>query len=359
VIAVMIAAGVAMLLSMLGSRLLISFFRNRGKGQPILGKEDRGPEHHLAKQGTPTMGGLAIVGAAFVGWLAAHVRRGLPFSDQAMIVWISILVLALMGFLDDYLKVRRAHNRGLFWKRKGQITFALSLLLAAWLAGATNVSRTLSLTRADWPGWEIPWLAYVVFAGLIIWATSNAVNVTDGLDGLAAGSAVASFLAFTIIAYWSFRSQDISFYEHSYGATVNPLDLAALAAAFAGACGGFLWFNAAPARIFMGDVGALGIGTALAMLALTTNTQLLLFLICAINVIEAGSVAVQMGVFKASGRRRRLFRMSPIHHHFELIGWPETTVIIRFWIIAGIGVAVALAIFIGDFTRLENMRSAP
>ena len=134
---------------------------------------------------------------------------------------------------------------------------------------------------------------------------------------------------------------------------VNPLDLAALAAAFAGACGGFLWFNAAPARIIMGDVGALGIGTALALLALTTDTQILLVLICGINVIEAGSVAVQMGVFKASGRKRRLFRMSPIHHHFELLGWPETTVIIRFWLIAGICVATALAIFIGDFTRLE------
>jgi len=126
-----------------------------------------------------------------------------------------------------------------------------------------------------------------------------------------------------------------------------------LAAAFAGACGGFLWFNAAPARIFMGDVGSLAIGTALALLALTTDTQILLILICGINVIEAGSVAIQMGVFKASGRKRRLFRMSPIHHHFELLGWPETTVIIRFWLIAGVCVAASLAIYIGDFTRLE------
>ena len=197
---------------------------------------------------------------------------------------------------------------------------------------------------------------WVVFAGLIIWSTANAVNVTDGLDGLAAGSALLGFLAFTIIAYWAFRNPEI------YGVTtklligrgvVNPLDLAVLAAAFAGACGGFLWFNAAPARIIMGDVGALAIGTALAVLALTTDTQILLILICGINVIEAGSVAVQMGVFKASGRKRRLFRMSPIHHHFELLGWPETTVIIRFWLIAGICVATALAIYIGDFTRLE------
>ena len=139
-----------------------------------------------------------------------------------------------------------------------------------------------------------------------------------------------------------------------YGAVGNPLDLAVFAAAFGGACAGFLWYNAAPARVFMGDVGALALGAALALLALTTNTQLLLVLICGINVIEAGSVAVQMGVFKASGRKKRLFLMSPIHHHFELIGWPETTVIIRFWIISGICVAAALGIFIGDFTHLTD-----
>jgi phospho-N-acetylmuramoyl-pentapeptide-transferase len=160
------------------------------------------------------------------------------------------------------------------------------------------------------------------------------------------------FLAFTIIAFWAFRNPQV--YGVVGNGVVNPLDLAVLAAGFAGACGGFLWFNAAPARIFMGDVGALAIGTALALLALTTDTQLLLPLICVINVIEAGSVAIQMGVFKASGRKRRLFRMSPIHHHFELLGWPETTVTIRFWLISGIGVASALAIFIGDFTRLPR-----
>ena len=130
--------------------------------------------------------------------------------------------------------------------------------------------------------------------------------------------------------------------------------MAALAAAFAGACMGFLWFNAAPARIIMGDVGALGLGSALALLALTMNTQLLLLLICGLNVMEAGSVAVQMAVFKASGRKRRIFRMSPIHHHFELVGWPETTVLIRFWLIAATFVAVALGLFIGDFTRISS-----
>jgi len=347
-IAVMIAGATAMLTALFLTRFLIKFFRNRGKGQPILGKDDHGPEHHMHKQGTPTMGGLAIVAAAMFGWLVAHVRPGLALSDQTMIMWVGVMVMGGMGLLDDLIKVRKSHNRGIFWKKKSYITLALSILLAWWLVAATGLSETLSFTRATLPGWHIPWPLLVVFAGVIVWSTSNAVNVTDGADGLAAGSAMMGFLAFTIIAYWAFRNPNV------YGAVVNPLDLAVFAAAFGGACAGFLWYNAAPARIIMGDVGALGLGTSLALLALTTNTQLLLVLICGINVMEAGSVAVQMGVFKASGRTRRFFRMTPIHHHFELVGWPETTVIIRFWIISGVCVASALGIFIGDFTRVTD-----
>ena len=343
-IAIMFAGATAMVVSLIGSRFLISFFRNRGKGQPILGKDDRGPEHHMHKAGTPTMGGVAIVVAAFVGWMVAHVRD-LAFSNQAIIAWVGILVMSFVGFLDDYIKVKKSHNRGILWKKKGYITLGLSFLLALWLVESTGISRTLSLTRATLPNVHMPWYVWVLWAGTMIWATSNAVNVTDGLDGLAGGAALMGFLAFTIIGYVALR------YRSIYSDVVNPLDLAVLAAAFAGACGGFLWFNAAPARIFMGDVGALALGTALSLLALTLNTQLLLLLICGINVMEAGSVAVQMIVFKASGRKRRLFRMSPIHHHFELVGWPETTVIIRFWLISGICVASALALFIADFSK--------
>jgi phospho-N-acetylmuramoyl-pentapeptide-transferase len=298
----------------------------------------------MGKQGTPTMGGIAILLAAAVGWLAAHLRGGLPFSDQAAIIWLTVFVLAAIGFIDDYLKVKRQHNRGIFWKKKGWITFGITVLLLWLLASTTGVAETISFTRAMSPGWTIPGPFFVLWTALMVWSTTNAVNVTDGLDGLAAGSALFGFLAFTIIAYWAFRNPKI--YD-----IVNPLDLAVLSAAFAGACGGFLWWNAAPAKIFMGDVGALGIGAALGMLAVTTNTHLMLPIICGINVLEAGSVAVQMGVFKASGRKKRLLKMSPIHHHFELSGWPETTVIIRFWIISGICVATAVAIFIADFTE--------
>jgi phospho-N-acetylmuramoyl-pentapeptide-transferase len=188
-------------------------------------------------------------------------------------------------------------------------------------------------------------VGWVLWAGVIIFATTNAVNVTDGLDGLAGGSAMFGFTAFSIIAFLGFRNRDI------YADIVNPYDLAVFAVAFAGACGGFLWWNAAPARIFMGDVGALGLGSALALLALTTNTQLLLPILVGLNVIEIGSVAIQMSVFKATKGKKRVFRLSPIHHHFEMVGWPETTVIIRFWLIAGIFVVSGLGLFVADFTK--------
>lgn len=346
-IAVLIAGAVAMALSLFGTRALISFFDSIGKGQPILGSDDHGPVHHMKKQGTATMGGIAIMLSAFIGWAVAHLRGGIALSDQAMIMWAICGVLSVIGFLDDFLKVRNAHNRGIFWKKKGYITFGLVVVMMTWLLLGTGVSETLSFTRFDFPGWNLSPVLWVVWTSVMVWATTNAVNVTDGLDGLAAGSALFGFLAFTVIAYWAFRNPDI------YN-LVNPLDLAVFSAAMAGACGGFLWWNAAPARIFMGDVGALGIGAALGLLAVTTNTHMLLPLVCALNVMEAGSVALQMGVFKASGRKKRLFRMSPIHHHFELLGWPETTVIIRFWILSGICVAIAVGMFIADFTNIAD-----
>ena len=346
-IAVLIAGSVAMMLSLFGTRALISFFDSIGKGQPILGSDDHGPVHHMKKQGTATMGGIAIMVSAFVGWAVAHLRGGIALSDQAMIMWAICGILSVVGFLDDFLKVRHAQNRGIFWKKKGQITFGLVVVMMTWLLLGTGVSETLSFTRFDLPGWNLSPVLWVVWTSVMVWATTNAVNVTDGLDGLAAGYALFGFLAFTVIAYWAFRNPDI------YN-LVNPLDLAVFSAAMAGACGGFLWWNAAPARIFMGDVGALGIGAALGLLAVTTNTHMLLPLICALNVMEAGSVALQMGVFKASGRKKRLFRMSPIHHHFELLGWPETTVIIRFWILSGICVAIAVGMFIADFTHIAD-----
>jgi phospho-N-acetylmuramoyl-pentapeptide-transferase len=347
VIALLLAGGVALSLSFAGTGWLARLLRVRGKSQPILSKDEANiavPEHQH-KAGTPTMGGIAIVGAAAIGYTVSHVRRGVVFSDQTLIVFASVAIMAGVGLVDDVLKVRARRNRGVLWKHKGYLTLGLSFAIAAALVVSTDIDTRVSSTRADVPGWELGAVVWVIWAGLIIFATTNAVNVTDGLDGLAAGSALFGFFAFAGIAFWGFRNPEI------YGTIVNPYDLAVFAAAFAGACAGFLWWNAAPARIFMGDVGALGIGAALALLALTTNTHLLLLLLGGLNVIEIGSVALQMFVFRVSGRKRRLFRLSPIHHHFELAGWPETTVLIRFWLISGLLVATALAIFVADFTH--------
>ena len=356
-IAIFLSGAVSLLVSLLLTRFLIRFFKNLGKGQPILTKDENNAvvAEHSHKHGTPTMGGIAIVLSAIVGYIVTHIRRGVVFSDQAMIMLLAVLVMALLGLADDIAKVRKGRHRGVVWKVKGYITLAISMGLALLLALTTNVSRTLSFTRHDNPGWQLHLVIWVLWTGFIIFATTNAVNVTDGLDGLAGGSAVLGFAAFTIIAYWAFRNPQIyAFKAGVRHGVVNPLDLAVVGAAFAGACIGFLWWNAAPARIFMGDVGALGIGAALSMLAITTDTHLLLVLICGLNVMEIGSVAIQMGYFRASGRKKRLFKMSPIHHHFELSGWPETTVIIRFWIISGLCVAAALALFIADFVHVQG-----
>ena len=345
-IPLLLSSAVAAAIALGGSGWLARVLRARGRSQPILQRNEDNlvaPEHQH-KAGTPTLGGIAILGAALVGYLVSHIRAGVVFSDQVLIVFGGVSVMAGIGLVDDLKKIRARQNRGLFWKLKGAITLLASFAIAGVLVTLTEIDTRVSLTRADFPGWELGAFGWTIWAGLIIFCTANAVNVTDGLDGLAGGAALFGFVAFTGIAYAGFRTPDV------YGAIVHPYDLAVFAAAFAGACTGFLWMNAAPALIFMGDVGALALGTALALLALTTDTHLLLLLICGLNVLEVGSVALQMVVFRASGRRRRLFRLSPVHHHYELVGWPETRVIVRFWLIAGLFVAIALGIFVADFT---------
>lgn len=346
-VALLIASSIGAIVSLFGTRFLITLLGERGASQPILQKNAANlvVPPHAHKAGTPTMGGLAILGAALLAYLLTHLRRGVVFSDQTLVVIGGILAMAALGSVDDVKKLMARQNRGVYWKVKGVVSYLMSIAIAAALVLTTDIDTRISLTRADFPGWDLGPVVWVLWAGTIIFATTNAVNVTDGLDGLAAGSALIGFAVFTGIAFWKFRNPAV------YGDVVNPFDLAVLAASFAGASVGFLWWNAAPAQIFMGDVGALAIGAALALLAITTNTHLLLLLICALNVIEAGSVGLQMLVFRASGRKRRLFRLSPIHHHFELVGWPETKVIIRFWLIAGALASTAAGIFIADFTN--------
>jgi phospho-N-acetylmuramoyl-pentapeptide-transferase len=337
VVALLIAGMLATLTSLVGTKLLLDWLVARKVGQPI--HEDV-PEGHTVKAGTPTMGGLAIVAAAVVGYLAAHVRSGLVFTRTGVLVLACIVGAGLVGLLDDWIKVSNERNLGLSKRAKtaGLLVVAVAFSVATVLW--TDVETTLSFTRWNIPGWELGDVGWCVWAVLLIYATTNGVNLSDGLDGLAAGSAIFVFSCMTVVGFWALRHFDVYQINHA-------LDLAVVAAAMMGACAGFLWWNAAPARIFMGDTGALAVGAGLAALALTLNVQLLLPILGALYVAESLSVILQVGSFQLF--KRRIFRMAPIHHHFELGGWPETTVIIRFWLLAGAAAALALGLFYADF----------
>jgi phospho-N-acetylmuramoyl-pentapeptide-transferase len=336
----LVAGAVAMALTLLATPLLIGLLERRGIGQPI---REEGPKGHSTKAGTPTMGGLAIVGAALAGYLVSDFARGRIYTRSGIIVMLAILGAGLVGFLDDGLKVLQERNLGLNKRTKtlGLLTVAVGFAVLAvhWASADT----TLGIVRST-SGWELgPW-GWGIFAVVLIYATTNAVNLTDGLDGLAAGSGALAFGTLTFIGFWMSRPEHLPIYVIDHA-----LDMAVIAVAMVGACAGFLWWNAAPARIFMGDTGSLAIGAGLATLSLMMGTSLLLPLIGGIFVFETVSVIIQVTSFRVF--HRRVFRMAPIHHHFELAGWPETTVIIRFWIVAALFAAGGLGVFYADFIR--------
>jgi phospho-N-acetylmuramoyl-pentapeptide-transferase len=331
----LLAGGIALITAMLATPLLINWLRVRGIGQQI--RED-GPVLHLTKAGTPTMGGVALIAAAVIGYLMSHIEG--TFTTRGLVALVAVCATACVGMIDDWIKVHRQRSLGLNKRAKfaGQLIVALAfaIVCVTWL----KVDTHLSFTAYNSTGIELGKVGWVIFAVLVIVGCSNAVNLTDGLDGLASGASAFAFIAFTVIGFYQLKHFNL--YR-------NPasLDEAALAAAFIGACAGFLWFNAAPARIFMGDTGSLGLGTAIGVLALLENVDLLLPIIGGLFVIETLSVILQVGSYRLF--RRRVFRMAPIHHHFELAGWPETTVIVRFWILAGACTALALGVFYADF----------
>ncbi|MCY3631943.1 MAG: phospho-N-acetylmuramoyl-pentapeptide-transferase [bacterium] len=338
-IRLLFAVAIAGVVSVIGTRFLINFLRKHSIGQPI--RLD-GPQGHISKAGTPTMGGVAIVIGALAGYGISDLYNGI-FTRTGLIVMLAILGAGVVGFIDDWLKVTSERNLGL-----GKGTKILGLLIvavgyAAMMVHLTDVRTELSFTRYDSLNIDLgPW-GWGLWAVFLILATSNAVNLTDGLDSLAAGSSVFAFAAFVVIGFWAFRNEGIYGIPHA-------LDLAILAAAMLGATAGFMWWNAAPARIFMGDTGSLSLGTGIAGLALATNTHLLLPIIGGLFVMETLSVIIQVFSFRVFGTR--VFRMAPIHHHFELGGWPETTVIIRLWIMTGFATAVALGLFYADFVSV-------
>ncbi len=337
------SGGVGFLFALFVTPAWIRFVRKRSLGQQI--RED-GPESHLAKAGTPTMGGVVIVAAAVLGYLMGHVGTSIVFTRGGILAMGVTIASGGLGLIDDYLGIRHARNLGLRKRGKlvGQLIIAgaFAALAISWVHTSTH----LSFTRVTLPGWNLSEIGWIVLAIFVVIGSSNAVNLTDGLDGLAAGSAAFCFGVLSIIGYWQFRHYSI---YHLNAA----LDLGLVAVALVGASLGFLWWNAAPAKIYMGDTGSLAIGTGLGALCLLMNLDLLLPIIGGLFVAETASVILQVVGFRVFGRR--IFRMAPFHHHFELRGWPEITVIIRFWILAGLLAALGLGIFYGDFVRTAKV----
>lgn len=347
---ILVAAGVALLASILFTPYLIRVFARQGFGQEI--RQD-GPQTHHNKRGTPTMGGVAILLALWTGYLVAHFTvTGTGMTASALVVLLLTTVLGVVGFLDDLIKIRRQRNLGLNKTAKlvGQLLAAVLFAILAMnfrdADGITPASTHLSFVR-DIAVLSFGAVGFVIFSYLLVSAWSNAVNLTDGLDGLAAGTAAMVLATYVIVSFWQF-TQDCTAEALPGCYTVrDPLDVAVVAAAAVGGCIGFLWWNAAPAKIFMGDTGSLAIGGLLAGLAVVTRTELLLVVIGGLFVVEALSVVLQVAVFRTS--RRRLFRMAPFHHHFELAGWVETTVIIRFWLLAAICCALGVGVFYSEW----------
>jgi phospho-N-acetylmuramoyl-pentapeptide-transferase len=299
--------------------------------------------------GTPTMGGIPMLVGLLLGYLASRITTG-RFTVTGIALVLAAVGFGAVGFLDDVLKVQRRRSLGLSKAQKFLGTAIVSVgfaVLVAKLAGSHGPSTELSFLRPT--GLELG-LFFFVWAFVILTSSSNAVNLTDGLDGLAAGSSVLVLSAYVFISFWQFR-HTCALLANAAGCYpvdgASLLDTAIVASAMMGACAGFLWWNAAPARIFMGDTGALALGGLFGALAMTTNTQLLLVILGGLYVIVTMSVIIQVISFRGFGRR--VFRMSPIHHHFELAGWPPFTVIVRFWIVSGLCVAVGLGLFYADF----------
>jgi phospho-N-acetylmuramoyl-pentapeptide-transferase len=331
---VLIAGLLAMVAAVVLGPTFIERLRTRGLGQQIRAE---GPATHVVKQGTPTMGGVLIVGAAVIPFLAVS-----QYTTEGLTVLFVTLSCAAIGFADDYLKVRRRHSLGLPGRWKMVLLAAITVVTALLLRETAGFDTSLYIPVA---GWNLDLgVLYYPFLFLVIAGTVNGANLTDGIDGLLAGTATIALLTFLAIAGISWlRSGDPGARSDVY------LDLATLAAALIGGTIGFLWYNAFPAEVIMGDTGSFALGGAIAGFAIVTDTEILLLLIGGIFVIEVLSLIIQVVSFKRTGKR--VFLMAPIHHHFEMKAWSETKVMVRFWIVAAILCASGFALYYRDFLQ--------
>ena len=352
--ALLLAGAASMAFTLFLTPIFIWLFRKWNWGQFI---RDDGPESHHTKRGTPTMGGLVIILASVTGYFAGKLLNGETPSVSALLVILAMVGLGLVGFIDDFIKTQKQRSLGLggWAKIAGQALVALAFAAFAFgypnSQGVTPASTKVSVVRDT--GFDLMMFGTVVGSVLVVlWifllisATSNGVNIADGLDGLAIGASIMAIGAYAVIGFWQFNQLCGTAVENLTRCyeVRDPLDLAVIAAAITGAGIGFLWWNTSPAQIIMGDTGAMGLGGALAALAILSRTEILLVLIGGLFVIVTGSVILQRAYFKIT-KGKRIFLMSPLHHHFELKGWAEITVVVRFWIIAGLSVLAGIGLF--------------
>lgn len=356
-IAILVAAGVSLLVALFGTPLFIRFLVHRNYGQFV--RQD-GPTAHFTKRGTPTMGGVVIIGATLLGWAASMIVGGHVPSVSALLVLFLMTGLGVVGFLDDFTKIRKQRSLGLTARAKivGQgavgVVFAVLALQFPNEHARTPASTRISFLRDTnldlaFAGVTVGLILFVIWANFLITAWSNAVNLTDGLDGLATGVSLIVFGAYILVGIWQLNQscQRLAAAGPRCYEVRDPQDLAIVAAAIMGACFGFLWWNASPARIFMGDTGSLALGGALAGLSILSRTEILAAIIGGLFVIIVLSDIIQIGFFKMT--RRRVFKMAPLHHHFELSGWGEVTIVIRFWLIAGLFAALGMGVFYAEW----------
>jgi len=350
-IEILISGAIALFLSLFATPALIRILARRGYGQII---RDDGPTSHHTKRGTPTMGGIIIILATITGYLIAHSVTQNTISTSALLVIGLMASLGFVGFMDDWLKVSRQKSLGLNAKQKiiGQVLFAAAFgylgIHFPNSSGLTPISQNLSTVRDT--SLSLGAVLVIIWVVLMVTATSNGVNLTDGLDGLATGAAVMTFISFILIGVWEFGQRCSIAPSGNCYMVRDPLDLAVLSAALAGSCAGFLWWNASPAKIFMGDTGSLALGGALAGIATSLRIELLLIPLGGLFVIISASVILQVLYFKITGGKR-IFKMAPLQHHFELMGWGEVTIVLRFWIIAGLCVAAGLGLFYAQWVN--------
>lgn len=364
-IALIIGILVSLLVTIAGTPMLIHLVHRLHYGQYI--RQD-GPKSHLVKRGTPTMGGVAIVLAIVLGWGASalyrYVRSGAVPSLSAMLVLFAMLSMGLLGFIDDFAKVRKKQNLGLSVHAKfiGQFIFATIYAVLALIiptkSGFPSAQAGMSFIEKPFfdfrfAGGVVAAIIFVIWVNFLMTAWTNAVNLTDGLDGLASGSSMIAFAGYAIIAFWeSYHIKGGTHEGFSY-AVSDPLDLTIIACCAAVACFGFLWYNSNPATIFMGDTGSLALGGLFAALSIATHTEFLAIIIGGLYVIEVMSDIIQVTSFKLT--HKRVFKMAPIHHHFELLGWSESKVVVRFWMIEFLFMIVGLMMFYVDWVSRSGL----